>query len=562
MGRANAPLSSFWVIVFACTLALTWLLPNHYLPWSSFHSDAWSAVVWGLIASAVIFRIKSPVLWHRSALLVAGLACVPWLQYSAGLIGFAGQAWMSTVFLLGLLLALLIGQRWDRACPDQLIDGLLLAICIASVASVSLQLQTWLGVIDTGVLDIWSMGLSGSRPYANMGQPNQLATLLVWGMLAAAWGFSRKIMSGWTALLLAGYLLIGIALTQSRTAWLALTLLLIGAWIWRGLWSSKRVPWCVTGLFLCFWVLPTLLKEITNLLLLASEQSYFRDPMQGQLRPLAWRLFLQASMEQPWFGYGWTEVGHAQLAVAEQFSPLFGTFAQSHNLFLDLVLWLGFPMGLLVSAFLIWQFVTYYRRVANAKDALLLMFLCVIGIHAMLELPLHYAYFLLPTGIVMGVLNQRTGGTAIFSTPRWTVIVLWLCSMTLLALIVVDYFRIEAGFQKVRFELARVGTLPPGQPLNVVLLDQLPELINFIRFEPETGMPQKKLAWMEQVTNAYPSGSSVYKTAKAFALNGQPEQARKWLAKICKISSPEECDASRHAWAQELISSPANTSIE
>ena len=157
MGRANAPLSSFWVIVFACTLALTWLLPNHYLPWSSFHSDAWSAVVWGLIASAVIFRIKSPVLWHRSALLVAGLACVPWLQYSAGLIGFAGQAWMSTVFLLGLLLALLIGQRWDRACPDQLIDGLLLAICIASVASVSLQLQTWLGVIDTGVLDIWSM---------------------------------------------------------------------------------------------------------------------------------------------------------------------------------------------------------------------------------------------------------------------------------------------------------------------------------------------------------------------------------------------------------------------
>lgn len=554
--RVNPPMSSFWLSVFACTLALAWLLPNHYLPWPSFHADAWSAIVLGLADIAVILRIKSAVFWHRSAVLVAGLVCVPWIQYSAGLIGFTGQAWMSTIFLLGLLLALLVGQRWERACPDQLIDGLFLAIGIASVLSVSLQLQTWLGLMDTGVLDIWSMGLSGSRPYANMGQPNQLATLLIWGMLGTSWGFIRKKISAGVALLLASYLLIGIALTQSRTAWLALTLLLVGAWVWKRFWSSKWVPWCVTGLFLCFLVWPTLLKEITNFLLLASDQSYFRDPMQGELRPLAWRLFLQAAMAQPWFGYGWTGVGHAQLAVAESFPSLFGTFAQSHNLFLDLVLWLGLPMGLLVSVFLVWQFVTYCRRVANAKDAILIMFLGVIGIHAMLELPLNYAYFLLPTGMVMGVLNQRLGGPPVFSTPRWTVTTLWLCSVTLLALVVVDYFKIEAGFQKVRFELARVGTLPPGKPLKVVLLDQLPELINFIRYEPNRGIPPEKLAWMVRVTNAYPSGSSVYKTAKAFALNDQPEQARLWLAKICKISSVEECDINKHVWTQDAVNNP------
>lgn len=557
IGPVNLPVSSFWLSVFAFTLALAWLLPNHYPPWPSFHADAWSAITLGLVAIAVIHRVKFTVQWHRSAVLVAGLVCVPWLQYSVGLIGFTGQAWISTIFLLGLLLALLVGQHWEHVCPDQLIDGLFLAIGIASILSVSLQLQTWLELMDTGIFDIWSMGLSGSRPYANMGQPNQLATLLIWGMLATAWGFTRKRIGSGVSLLLSSYLLIGVALTQSRTAWLALTLLLVGAWIWRKLWPSKWVPWCATGLFLCFWMMPTLLREITNVLLLASDQIYFRDPMQGQLRPLAWRLFLQAAMAQPWFGYGWTEVVRAQLAVAEHFPPLFGTFAQSHNLFLDLVLWLGLPIGLLVSGFLIWQFITYFGRVANAKDAILFLFLGVIGIHAMLELPLHYAYFLLPTGMVMGVLNQRVGGHPMFSTPRWTVIVLWFCSVTLLAVVVVDYFRIEAGFQKVRFELAHVGTQPPGKPLKVVLLDQLPELINFIRFEPESGMSPEKLAWMVRVTNAYPTGSSVLKTAKALALNGQPEQSRQWLAKICKISSPEECDANRHFWDQEAISNPS-----
>ncbi|MBB1075300.1 O-antigen ligase C-terminal domain-containing protein [Rhodoferax sp. 4810] len=556
-GCSKPPMSSFWLTVFVCTLGIAWLLPNHYPPWTSFHSDLWSAITWGLAAFVVILRRELPIYWHPTAVLVACLACVPWLQYSIGLIDFAGQAWLSTIFILGLLLGLLVGQRWEQACPDQLIDGLFLAIGIASVLSVSLQLQAWLGLMDTGVFDIWWMGLSGNRPYANLGQPNQLATLLLWGILATAWGYTKKKIGVGVSLLLISYLLIGIALTQSRTAWLALTLLLTSTWVWRGLWSSRWVPWFVTGLFLGFLALPTVLKEISDLLLLASDQSYFRDPMQEQLRPLAWRLFLQAAWDQPWHGYGWAPVGHAQLTVAQFFSPLFGTFTQSHNLFLDLVLWLGLPMGLFVSVFLIWNLLSYFQRVSNAKDAILLLFLGVVGIHAMLELPLHYAYFLLPTGMVIGVLNQRLGGASLFSTPRWSAMLLWLCSMALLALVIVDYFKIESGFQKVRFELARVGTLPIGKPVKVVLLDQLSELIDFIRFEPEKNMTQEKLAWMVRVTNAYPTGSSVYKTARAFALNAQPEEAQLWLTKICKISPVEECNSSRNVWGQEALSNPS-----
>ncbi len=550
------PLTPFWLAVWASALSLAWLLPNHYPPWASFHADAWACVVIALASAAVIIRCQAAAQWHGSTVLVALLACVPWLQYSAGLISFAGQAWMSTAYLLGLLLALLSGQRWERAGPDQLANGLFWAIGFASVVSVNLQLQTWLGLMETGIFDLWSMGLAGGRPYANIGQPNQLATLLLWGLLAGAWGYSSEKISAPVALLLASFLLLGIALTQSRTAWLGLTFLLLASWAWRHLWRSRWVPWSVTGLFVFFWLCPPLLRALADALLLVSEPSYFRAQLQGELRPLAWRIFVDAALSRPWFGYGWQEVSGAQLAVAADFPPLYATFAHAHNLFLDLVLWLGLPLGIFVSAYLFWRFASWMRAVANAKDAILMMFLGVIGIHAMLELPLHYAYFLLPTGLVMGVLNQRLGKKPVGTSPRWTLMGLWLVAALLLSVIVRDYFRVEASFQTLRFELARIGTLPTGQAPDVLLLTQLRERIGFMRYEVKPGMSPEELDWLLKVANAYPGGGVLYKAATALALNDRPEEARQWLKKICKISSVEECDLIKRVWAQDSRGNP------
>jgi hypothetical protein len=551
----NMPLSKFWLIVFAIALSLSWLLPNHYPPWSAFHVDAWNATILVLASFSVILRTRFGADWSGCALLIAGLACVPGLQYFTGLISFSGQAWITSAYLLGLLLAVLIGQIWERDSSDQFASALFLAIGIASVLSVNLQLRTWLNLMATGMFDIWSMGLSGDRPYANLGQPNQLATLLLWGLLASAWAYITHQIRGAVALLMAGFLLIGVALTQSRTAWLGLTFFLIASWIWKRHWPSKRAPWVVTALLTVFCLYPFLLRTLTDALLLGSENSYFRDQIQSDLRLPAWRMFSHAVLERPWFGYGWTEIGHVQLAVATEFPALFPTFGQSHNLFLDLLLWLGLPLGLFVSGSLIWWFASYARKVSNASEVILVMFLGAVGIHAMLEFPLHYAYFLLPTGLVMGVLNQRLIKQPVWTSPRWTLLGLWLMAALLLTGIIRDYFKVESSFQDARFELAHIGHSTQGQPPEVLLLNQLRERINYMRYDLKPDMTPAELDWLQKVVNAYPGGGAAYKAARALALNQHPVEAQQWLRKICKISSPDECTLIQRVWNKDAQTS-------
>src|SRR5450830_633587 len=107
------PMTPFWLAGWALMLAVAWLLPNHYPPWSTFHMDAWTAIVLSLAAAAVIVRTSGPVTWHSTSVLAAMLVFIPGVQYGLGLILLPGTAWISSAYLIGFLLTLLIGARWE-----------------------------------------------------------------------------------------------------------------------------------------------------------------------------------------------------------------------------------------------------------------------------------------------------------------------------------------------------------------------------------------------------------------------------------------------------------------
>lgn len=504
-----------------------------------------------LLCVAVLARSRTALEWNLVTLVLLPLTGMPLLQWAFGQIDFAGQAWMSFSYALGMLLAVLTGQAWERARPGQCTTALFLSIGLACVVSVGLQMWTWLGLNGTGLFDIWSMGQAGERAYANIGQPNQLATLLLWGVLAAAWAYQRARIGGAVASLLMAFLTLGVAMTLSRTAWLGLVFLLVGCWVWRGHWRSRWAPWVALLLFACFWTYPVLLKWLNHLLFSGPQPNFLRVQFAAETRHLALLLFAKAALAHPWFGYGWTEIGAAQMTVADALPGLGMTFGHSHNLFLDLLLWFGLPLGLLLSIGLMALFVRYLRAIADADGLILVLFLGVIGIHAMLELPLHYAYFLLPTALLVGVLNVRVGMQPVLQTRRWVGAVLWFVAALLYCAIVRDYLRVESSYREVRFEKARIGTLPIGKPPEVVLLTQLRELIRFMRYDFQPGMSAADLQWAMDVANNYPGGANIYKVASALALNDRPQEASQWLRKACKVTTPLECQQIRAAWQQD-----------
>ena len=488
---------------------------------------------------------------HRITLLVIFLVLIPFVQYAFGVISLAGTAWVSVLYLLGFLLAILIGAYWESGSPGQFADGLFLAVGIAGLFSVGLQLQQWLVL---GGLELWNMGGGQGRPHANLGQPNQLGTLLLWSLLGAAWGRVRKHIGAWTFLLMALYLLFGLALTGSRTAWVGVALLVTATWLWRRLWNSPRWPWVISGLGLYFvfcvtsvgWLSSAWLGSLAPRVDMLSQTS-------AMDRLATWAAFIDAAWKSPFLGYGWNQGALAQTAVAAEHPHLHGAFSYSHNLFLDLVLWCGIPLGLLISVSLLFWFWMRLRAVRCAENAMLMLFLLVVANHAMFELPLYFAYFLLPVGMVVGGLNTRLGAQTIALVGRWTSFFLWLVTTTLLVIVIRDYLHVEKSYQTLRLEWQGFKRTIPTEPPDVLLLTQWRHYVDYARFEPKAGLGEEDLDWMRSITGLFPNIIFSHKLATILALNQRPEEASLWLKRMCNMAPEEQCQAVEKKWAKQSL---------
>lgn len=551
-------------LVPVCLLAsYGWLLPNTTIPWIAFHRDAWIATGMALAAITVMVRIRETTPWHTISLLTLLFTAVPMVQFATGVLPFAGIAWICTAYLGGFLLAMLTGALWARRSGLQPADAFFCCVGAASALSVWFGLYQW---FDLSYFGIWVLPPSAdNRIYANLGQPNQLATLLVWGVLACGWGFVRGFIRLSVATLCCAFLLTGIAFTQSRTALLSLIVIAALLWWWRKLWRAPRGRWVVAGLALYLALVVNAIPWLADVAMIQSPAELINKTV-NESRPAAWAMFLDASAQRPWTGYGWSQVHLSQFEVAPQHPKMYGrTFAHSHNLFLDLVLYMGWPLGLLAILTLVAWLWKQFRRTGSAgsaEDTVLFAVVIAVGIHAMLELPLHYAYFLLPLGLVIGVMNIRNAMPVVLQTPRWVFAALCASGLALLAVVVVDYLEVEANYTQMRFEVARIGTLPILEAPEVMALTQMREILRLQRFKVKAGLSEADLKWMRDVSYFHPSLTNLHSLAVALALNGHREEAARLLREVCNSVSPVQCGYMKYSWKksqleyQELASIP------
>jgi hypothetical protein len=539
----------------ALVLSFGWLLPIHYLPWSSFHSDAWVAGILLVLSTVSLIKVRSQQPWPHFAIFVAALSLVPLIQLAAGQIRLAGTAWISSLYLFGFLLAILTGARWQSRRGNELTDALFLAIGAAVPVLVGMQLCQWLKVTE-GCLcsNDWVLPrISNSRISANLAQPNQLATLLLLGIVAYAWAWVRQTLNGLVVIFAIVLLLTGLALTESLTGVVSLSLLLLCTWYWRRLLPPRLAPYVATALFLFFILMFVMQKFLTQWLLL-DYASDFEARVKTASRLDMWPMFIRAAFEQPWLGYGWNQSLLAQVMTTTSQTTTRGVPSEvtsyAHNLFIDLTLWLGIPLGLLASAAALAWLVRAASHVQNSQDALLVLAVMIMGVHAMLELPLYYAYFLLPLGLIVGMIDVRSHHRPAFTTGMQPVVCLWLVCSTLFVVAVKEYFVVEQSYSELRIEAARITSKSTRHPPDVLLLTQLRDLIILASLGPESNMTQEKIDWVTNVTLIYPSEHNLLKLATVLALNGRETQAIGWLNKLCNLYPGARCTKAQIEWGR------------
>lgn len=527
-------------------ICLAFLLPGHYAPWVSFQQQWVAALGAAIVGLGVVLHGGSTsTRWPMLAWVALATALVPLLQTMVGQIGFVSDGVLASLYLVGFALSVVAGASVVVARRAELLEGLCAALFVAALVSTGLALYQWLRLgASLYVVDL----PPGARPFANLAQPNHLATLLALGVAALLHWYEGRRIGGWTAAVAVAWLGLGMLMTQSRTAWLFVVLTVI-AWATFRRKARLRLPLvAVVGGALAFFLAVLLWGTVSDAMDVSSQA------LEGRLaagpRTLLWPILVDAVRQAPWFGYGWNQVGLAQQAVALAHPRANYWFTDSHNLFLDLVLWNGLPLGLLFSGLLALWLYRQTRACTDPERWALLLAVSALFLHAMLEYPHDYTYFLLPIGLIMGMLDATDQSTRIQVLPRSALAVPLVLTMAMLGWIGVEYMRVEEAARQLRFVAARIGLdrVSAAPVPKVWLLDGLREGHRYAITEAHHDMSTAELGWMRKVAQHNASAPILLRYAVAAGLNGQSRQALNTLGILCKMNLPARCAEARAEW--------------
>lgn len=537
-------------LVLAAALALfSWLSPNHYLPWTGFHSQLAMAGAATLVA---LCALASP--WHADAdraphlawvALVAAL--IPWLQFASGVIFFSGDALMPSLYLLAFALAQAVGYRIVVLHGSRvLFEPLAWLFVTASLLSVWIALYQWQGL---EYLDVFALGVpQGGRPFANLSQPNLLATLLVLGLVGCAYVYQRARIGGWVVLLLTVLFIFGIAMTQSRAGLLQLAV--VGGWLAM---HSRHSRLRLRSMALVAGVTAVCIIAWSHLLTLSGtlESRDMEAATRAGNRPIHWLAMLDASTRRPWFGYGWNQTTVAQYAVAPDHPAPHEILGESHNLILDLLVWNGLPLGLLIAGSIGLWFLVMLTRRQSPESAIALAAVIAVFTHSMVEFPIYYLMFMLPIAAMMGGLAAALRPSASLGLPRWAAPLLLGVLVWVGASLSLEYLRIEADLLAARFEQSILGqNRPRATPVDAFWLTQHSEFLRLVRAPERDHLSHEEIVRIGKIAMRYPSWSVLSRYASVLAKDNRGAEAAAVLSRICKTHPEIVCRQAQDQWRQ------------
>lgn len=396
-----------WTLAaIASAVLLPTLLAYNQTPAATLYNQLLSLSAWGLVLllarpAAGLRLSASPALWFLLLLALAVLVTAPSsLQELSGLALIAAAA---AVYSLGAAAS----REQQLGFGEGLAWGCLL-VGLAGVAIGAVQ------VFVPALADGQWIARSGfvGRAVGNVRQPNHLATLLLMAAVGLVWLAQRRRWPWPIGLLLMALLVGGVVLSASRTGlWFGVPLLALWGLLDRSL--ERRWRWLLLAtplLALLAWA-GMHVWAASGLGVFGAEQRLDQEgagsPSRVKILLNAWQLLLQnpGGVGFGGFNRAWTLSPFPDRPIA--------FFDHTHNLPLQLLvelgwLWGGLLLLLLLAAFgLAWRAAADAREEAASLQRAALMLVLIVAVHSMLEYPLWYAYFLLPTALALGLAMPR-----------------------------------------------------------------------------------------------------------------------------------------------------------
>jgi len=536
----KALISPGLALLAAVAICVAWMLPHHYMPWVSGYSELASFMaVFPL--GLLLTQLNTPLQLPRIVVFFACWSLIPLIQWACGLIMFSSDALITSSYLIVFALTIFIGHNLalEPKRRQTTYHALSAVIIFAAILSSWIAYRQWLLIQPDYSTFEWCFNANSPyRPFANFAQPNHLATLICMAIALVWYLFEERQLNILSSSLLVLFLTGALVLTQSRTPWLGA----IAALIWW-IWKKRQLPTPRTSIgVIISWIvlfvgLTLSLPALSKLLGLTLID--LMDHATAATRLPLWHQMGMAILHGPLWGFGWNQINAAQLSMTS-IDPVMEMTNSGHNILLDLMLWNGPILGLVL---IIPAGYWITRLALNAKQTTSIFAGLAVGfilIHGMLEYPLEYGHFLFPFGLMLGLVNgeEQQALSADTSSPSLAR-PFWIMPRELLALIVLLLVALMIKFDQEYTALDHVLRSPNTTKAEIqrvikrtVLISQLREELRVRNSVVTPGMSDTQLTQLRYQAYRNSQISSLTRYATALALNHRPAEARHELLHI------------------------------
>ena len=403
---------------------------------------------------------------------------------------------------------------------------------IAGILSAYIAIIQWLGLVHDSE---YILNLVGNRPYANMAQPNHLATLLTLSLLSCLYFFEQK--KNTLVLSIISFILIfSIALTQSRTTWLVSLFVLIFYWMktkefYFRLSKNKIFIWFLSYVLIIF-SLPILNSVLSHYFNINDTSTVVERASSGYLRLQIWDQMLHAIIQKPIWGYGWNQTTAAQYAVIDRVHG-YEWASSAHNIILDVIIWCGLPIGLIITGYFFYIYLMFLIKSKSSETIVATLMISAVSIHSLLEYPLYYSYFLLPVGLLCGVVLSEISNNYI-KIPLFFNWILIVFSFFGIGYIFTEYNKISDNMIAANTHEMNDLKTELILPYPIPFFDMFNERAKWIALYPYSKVGSEELDRIRKMVQTYLTPYDLYKFAKLLAYNGHKEEAIRQL-NILKI---------------------------